>query len=111
MPWELDDAQREAVETDDPAVMVVAGPGTGKTRVLTSRAAHLIDHKGVDPSKIIAITYTNRAAAEMRSRLTFRDPDQLISTHSHPEAAAEVHVSTFHSWAYRLVRKYSDVLG
>ena len=100
MPWELDDAQREAVESTDPAIMVVAGPGTGKTRVLTARAAHLTENLDVDPARILAITYTNRAAAEMRERLVSRDGSP----------AGEVMVATFHAWAYRLVRKYFDVL-
>ncbi|HDS29430.1 MAG TPA: hypothetical protein ENN67_00150 [Firmicutes bacterium] len=101
MDWELDEKQREAVESDESAVMVVAGPGTGKTRVLTARAVYLTETLGIDPSRILAITYTNRAAAEMRSRLVSR-----IDSPS-----GEVPVSTFHAWAYRLVRKYHRILG
>jgi len=105
MSWELDETQREAVEASDRAVMVVAGPGTGKTRVLTARAVWLTEKNDVDPAKILAITYTNRATAEMRSRLVSRKLDS-----GQPSPASEVAVSTFHSWAYRLVRKYSEVL-
>ncbi len=104
MPWELDEHQREAVESEEQAVMVVAGPGTGKTRVLTARIVWLTEEKGVDPDKILAITYTNRATAEMRTRLHGRSPDKGDSP------ASEVQVSTFHSWAYQLVRKYYEIL-
>ncbi len=120
MPLELDNAQREAVESPERAVMVVAGPGTGKTRVLSSRVRWLTEYQGVDPSKILAITYTNRAAAEMRSRLLPRKLETVKA--SAPESgksdlenpispASEVTVATFHAWAYRLVRKYHRALG
>ena len=105
MAWELDEQQREAVECMDRAVMVVAGPGTGKTRVLTARVVWLTETEGVDPSRILAITYTNRATAEMRGRLAARLREQGGSP------AGEVAVSTFHAWAYKLVRKYAEVLG
>ncbi len=101
MPLELDEAQRLAVESPDRAIMVVAGPGTGKTRVLTARVAYLTEELSADPARILAITYTNRATAEMRGRLA-ANPDS---------PAAEVAVSTFHAWAYKLVRKYYDLLG
>jgi len=122
MSWELDETQREAVEAAERAVMVVAGPGTGKTRVLTARAAWLTEVQGVDPSRILAITYTNRAAAEMRSRLISRGDDADSSTDPAQgrlwreeggrriSPASEIPVFTFHSWAYRLVRKYAQVL-
>ncbi len=108
MPWELDDQQREAVECPDRAVMVVAGPGTGKTRVLTARVVWLTEYEGVDPSRILAITYTNRATAEMRSRLASKRIGD--GEDEHPSPASEVSVSTFHAWAYGLVRKYADAL-
>jgi superfamily I DNA/RNA helicase len=107
MQCELDDKQREAVESTDRAVLVVAGPGTGKTRVLTSRASWLTESAGVNPGRILAITYTNRAAAEMRLRLSSA-VDKNSDTRS---PAADVSVLTFHSWAYRLIRKYYEVLG
>jgi len=110
MPWELDEQQRDAVESTDRAVMVVAGPGTGKTRVLTARAAWLTESLNVNPSRILAITYTNRAAAEMRSRLVTRkiqssDGESVLSP------AGEVAVHTFHAWAYKLVRSHAEALG
>ena len=107
MSWELDRTQREAVEALDRTVMVVAGPGTGKTRVLTARAVWLTEVEQVDPSRIRAITYTNRATAEMKSRLASRK----TADGKDRSPASEVAVSTFHAWAYRLVRDYADALG
>jgi len=111
MPWELDDTQREAVESPDRAVMVVAGPGTGKTRVLTARAAYLTETIGVSPGRILAITYTNRAAAEMRGRLLAKRYHSASGEEIGISPAGEVRVSTFHSWAYRLVRNHYHALG
>ena len=107
MPIALDEAQRDAVEAVDRAVMVVAGPGTGKTRVLTERASWLGFRvfAGVDPSRILAITYTNRAAGEMRARLGSREEE------SGKSQASGVTVLTFHAWAYRLVRQHFELLG
>jgi uncharacterized protein (TIGR00375 family) len=68
-PFGLNDCQWEAVASSDRAVMVIAGPGTGKTRTLVSRAAYLVKEKGLDPAAITAITFTNKAAFEMRQRL------------------------------------------
>lgn len=68
----LNEQQRQAVCAEDPAIAVIAGPGTGKTRTLVSRIAHLAGKCGVPPSRITAVTFTNRAAQEMRTRLTKR---------------------------------------
>ena len=71
-PQEFDPAQRRAVEDDAPAVAVIAGPGTGKTRTLVGRAAHLIEVRGAPAAAITAVTFTNKAAAELRARLEQR---------------------------------------
>jgi DNA helicase-2/ATP-dependent DNA helicase PcrA len=98
---ELNPAQREAVLTTEGPLLVIAGAGSGKTRVLTYRVAHLIAACGVKPSEILAITFTNRAASEMRSRL-----DRLLG-----ETARRIWILTFHAACGRILRREAPRLG
>jgi DNA helicase-2/ATP-dependent DNA helicase PcrA len=91
----LTPAQRQAVEHVDGPLLVLAGPGSGKTRVITTRVAHLIS-QGIRPSQILAITFTNKAAGEMKSRVEAILPGR------------GVWISTFHSFGVRLLRQYAD---
>ncbi|MDQ3570902.1 MAG: UvrD-helicase domain-containing protein, partial [Actinomycetota bacterium] len=97
----LNPVQREAVLHDKGPLLIVAGAGSGKTRVLTNRIAHLIADKGVSPFEIIAITFTNKAAGEMKRRV-----EALVGT-----VALRMWVSTFHSACVRILRRDGGRLG
>ncbi len=97
----LNPIQREAVEHVDGPLLVVAGAGSGKTRVLTYRIAHLITHHGVHPMNILAITFTNKAAGEMKHRV-----EALIGP-----VARSMWVSTFHSACVRILRMHAEAIG
>ncbi len=97
----LNDKQREAVFCTEGPLLIMAGAGSGKTRALTHRAAYLIEEKGVDPWHILAITFTNKAASEMRERV-----DTLVSV-----GAESIWVSTFHSMCVRILRRHLNRMG
>ena len=98
---ELNDRQKEAVLYNDGPLLIIAGAGAGKTKTLTTKIAYLIDELGASPYSILAITFTNKAAKEMKDRVYAQVGD----------AAKKMTVSTFHSFGLRLLRDNSDVLG
>lgn len=97
----LNAQQYEAVTTTEGALLIIAGAGSGKTRVLTHRTAYLIEEKGVNPYNIMAITFTNKAASEMRERI-----DHMVGFGSE-----SIWVTTFHSTCVRILRRFADHIG
>src|SRR3569833_2415335 len=97
----LNTEQREAVEAADGAVLVLAGAGTGKTRVLTTRLAHILARGRANPGEVLAVTFTNKAAREMRERL-----EAMIG-----RAAEGVWLGTFHALAARILRRHAEAVG
>lgn len=102
----LNPAQRAAVENTDGPTMVIAGAGSGKTRVLTVRIAHLMAAKGVDPFRILALTFTNKAAKEMKERI-----GKLLQGQPGGPEARNLWMGTFHSVFARILRSEADKLG
>src|SRR3978361_289629 len=92
---ELNDVQREAVEHTDGPVLIFAGAGSGKTRLLTHRIAYLLQEKQVFPDRILAVTFTNKAAGEMKARL-----ERMVGA-----PARDLWVGTFPSMCVRMIRR------
>ncbi len=103
LPWleSLNERQYEAVTHRPSPLLVLAGPGSGKTRILTHRIAWLIREKNARPEQILAVTFTNRAAEEMRERLT-----ALLG-----DTAGRVYIYTFHATAARILRRFGERIG
>src|SRR6187200_3385692 len=97
----LNPAQREAVVHVEGPVLVIAGAGSGKTRVLTNRVAHLINAVGAKPNEILAITFTNKAAGEMRERL-----ERMLG-----RTTRAIWILTFHAACGRILRREAELLG
>lgn len=100
---ELNKEQKQAVEYHGSPLIVLAGPGTGKTRVITNRVAYLINDKNIQPENILALTFTNKAAEEMRNRLS-----AILGSTS---LADRVTASTFHGFGLRLIQRFADLAG
>ncbi|MEJ0010233.1 MAG: UvrD-helicase domain-containing protein [Alphaproteobacteria bacterium] len=102
----LNAQQREAVEATEGPVLVLAGAGTGKTRVLTTRIAHILMTKRAFPSQVLAVTFTNKAAAEMRGRVA-----GLLFGDANGKETASLWLGTFHSTGAKILRRHAELVG
>lgn len=102
----LNPEQRQAVEATEGPVLVLAGAGTGKTRVLTTRIAHLINSKRAFPGQILAVTFTNKAAAEMRHRV-----GKLLFNQEEMPSSNAFWIGTFHSIGAKILRRHAELVG
>ena len=108
----LNEAQKRAVQTTDGPLLVIAGPGSGKTRVITHRIAYLVEEIGVKPWEILAVTFTNKAAKEMRNRLFgTSDEDPSAPLFQWRDRARDLAVSTFHAFCARALRRFGHHIG
>ncbi len=98
----LTPSQQQAVEYDGGPLIVLAGPGTGKTRVIVHRVAHMMSHRGIDPERVAALTFTNKAAGELRERL-----GEIVGG----ARADAMSAGTFHSFGFNLLRRFADLAG
>src|SRR5258707_11964958 len=103
----LNPQQRLAAETVNGPVLILAGAGTGKTRVITFRIAHMVA-RGISPGNILAVTFTNKAAREMKERVARLLPRAAKTDDGRKDAPT---ISTFHSLCVRILRQHIDVLG
>lgn len=103
----LNPEQKLAVETTEGPVLVLSGAGTGKTRVLTTRIAHLIHSKRAFPGQILSVTFTNKAAAEMRARVAHH----LFGAEADSKEAASLWLGTFHSIGAKMLRRHAELVG
>jgi len=103
----LNPEQKQAVVTTEGPLLVLAGAGTGKTRVLTTRIAHLLTTKRAFAGQILSVTFTNKAANEMRERVT----KLLVENGFDPQAAASVWLGTFHSIGAKILRRHAELVG
>ena len=97
----LNEEQKAAASIINGPVLILAGAGSGKTRTITYRIAHMILEKGIQPSSILAVTFTNKAAKEMKERVAYLAGDE----------GARVLISTFHSFGVRMLRMYCEKVG
>jgi ATP-dependent DNA helicase UvrD/PcrA len=100
-PMKLNDQQQRAVEHVEGPLQILAGPGSGKTRVLVNRVAHLVDSGAAWPSEVLSVTFTNKAAGEMRRRL-----EEMVGA-----GARELACGTFHSICLKLLRRHAEAVG
>src|SRR5262245_9305455 len=99
---QLTPAQRAAAEYAGGPLVVLAGPGTGKTRTMVHRIAHQIRERGIEPERIVALTFTVKAAGQLRERLA-----AVVG----PVQAERINAHTIHAFGHRLVRRFGDLIG